>query len=113
VITAEASDGVQDVIRLMKKHGISQLPVTDRARLAGIISEVDLLNALLKDPDSVDRPVGDFVDQNYVLVPPDTPVGRLAAIFAEGKVALIQTEGKITAVVTKIDLIDHMTAVMR
>jgi cystathionine beta-synthase len=113
VITAASSDGVQDVISLMKKHGISQLPIMDRARLVGMISEVDLLNALLKDPDSVDRPVGDLVDQNYVLVPPDTPVNRLAAIFTEGKVALVQENGTITAVVTKIDLIDHVAAVMR
>jgi predicted transcriptional regulator len=54
-----------------------------------------------------------MVDQNYVLVPPDTPVGRLAAIFTQGKVALVQENGKIAAVVTKIDLIDHMTAAMR
>src|SRR5262245_50918867 len=113
VITAESSDGVQDVIRLMKKHGISQLPVMDRKKLVGMISEVDPLNALLKDPDSVDRPVGDLVDQNYVLVPPDTPVGKLAAIFTQGKVALVQENDRIAAVVTKIDLIDHMTAAMR
>src|SRR2546427_4095888 len=113
VITAEVSDGVQDVIRLMKKHGISQLPVLERTRLVGMISEVDLLNALLKDPDSLDRPVGDLVDQNYVLVPSDTPVSRLAAIFTQGKVALVQDQGTITAVVTKIDLIDHMTAAVR
>src|SRR6266705_2525412 len=108
LITADAADGVLEIISLMKKHGISQLPVMDGGRLAGIISEVDLLNALLKDPDSVDRPVGDLVDQNYVLVPADSPVNRLVGIFTEGKVALVQEGDKITAVVTKIDLIDHM-----
>lgn len=113
LITADASDGVQPIIQLMKKHGISQLPVMDGGRLVGMISEVDLLNALLKDPDSVDRPVGEMVDQNYVLVPPNTPVSRLAAIFGEGKVALVEENGKIAAVVTKIDLIDHMAGVMR
>ena len=113
LITADTADGVLQIISLMKKHGISQLPVIDGGRLAGIISEVDLLNALLKDPDSVDRPVGDLVDQNYVLVPADSPVGRLAGIFTEGKVALVQEGDKITAVVTKIDLIDHMAGLMR
>ena len=113
VITAEASDGVADVIRLMKNHGISQLPVLDGERLVGIISEVDLLNALLKDPATVDRAVGDFVDQNYVVVPPDTPIGRLATVFSQGKVALVQHEGRVRAVLTKIDLIDHMAGLMR
>ncbi len=113
LITARPLDGVQQIIRLMKQHGISQIPVLDGDRLVGIISEVDLLNALLKDPDSVDRPVADLVDQNYVVVPSDTPVRRLALIFAEGKVALLQEDGKIRAVVTKIDLIDHVAGLMR
>ncbi len=113
LFTADAADGVQPIIQLMKKHGISQLPVMDGGRMVGMISEIDLLNALLKDPDAVGRPVGELVDQNYVVVPPDAPVSRLAAIFGEGKVALVEENGKIAAVVTKIDLIDHMAGVMR
>ena len=113
LIAARPGDGVQTIITLMKKHGISQLPVLDGDRLLGIISEVDLLNALLGDPAAVDRPVADLVDQNYVLVPSDTPVRKLAAVFAEGKVALVQEQGKIRAVMTKIDLIDHVAGLMK
>jgi cystathionine beta-synthase len=113
LITARPQDGVLQIIRLMKKHGISQLPVLDGDRLIGIISEVDLLNALLKDPATVDRTVGDFVDQNFVVVPPDTPIGRLATVFSQGKIALVQDGGRVRAVLTKIDLIDHMAGLMR
>jgi len=113
LFTAEAADGLQPIVKLMKTHGISQLPVMEGGKLVGIISEIDLLNALLKDPDAVGRPVGELVDQNYVVVPPDAPVSRLAAIFGEGKVALVEENGKIAAVVTKIDLIDHMAGMMK
>jgi cystathionine beta-synthase len=113
LIAARPGDGVQTIIRLMKTHGISQLPVLDGDRLVGIISEVDLLKALLQDPASVDRPVADLVDQNYVLIPPDAPVTRLASLFAEGKVALVQDDGRIQAVLTKIDLIDHVAGLMK
>ncbi len=113
LIVARAADGVQPIIRLMKQHGISQLPVLDGDRLVGVISEIDLLNALIRDPQSVDRPVGDLVDQNYVVVPPDTPVSRLAGVLAAGKVALVQENGTIRALVTKIDLIDHVAGLMR
>jgi cystathionine beta-synthase len=112
LVTARPGDGFQSIVQLMKKHGISQLPVMEGDTVVGIISEVDLLNALLEDPTSVDRPVADLVDQNYAIVPPDTPVTRLASIFATGKVALIQKEGRITALITKIDLIDHLAGIM-
>jgi cystathionine beta-synthase len=113
VITAAPHDGVQKIIRLMKKHGFSQLPVMDEGKVLGIISEVDLLDALLSDPSNVDRPVADLVDQNYVVVPVDTPVNHLAGVFTAGKIALVEDEGKICALLTKIDLIDHMAGMMR
>ena len=112
LVTVRPADEVQHIIRLMKKHGISQIPVLDGDKLTGIISETDLLNALIADPASVDRSIGDLVDQNYVVVPADTPVSRLAAAFAEGKVALVQQDGVIQAVVTKIDMIDHVAGLM-
>jgi cystathionine beta-synthase len=112
LVSAAGSDSLQKVIRLMKKHGISQLPVLDGGRLLGIVSESNLLEALLKDPQSLDRPVADCVDQNYIVVPPNTPVGQLAPIFAAGKVALIEKDGAIEAVVTRIDLIDHMASLL-
>ena len=110
LVTASANDNFQKIIRLMKKHGISQLPVMDGTRLIGIVSESDLLEALMNDPSSVDQPIADCVDQKYVVVPPETPVSRLAPIFAEGKVALVEKEGTIYGMVTKIDLIDHMAS---
>ncbi|HET6277579.1 MAG TPA: pyridoxal-phosphate dependent enzyme, partial [Candidatus Polarisedimenticolia bacterium] len=112
LVSAAGGDSFKKVIRLMKKHSISQLPVLDGGRLLGIVSESDLLEALLNDPQSLDRAVADCVDQNYVVVPPNTPVGQLAPIFAAGKVALIEKDGAIDAVVTKIDLIDHMASLL-
>jgi cystathionine beta-synthase len=113
LITARPGDRVKTIVQIMKKHGISQLPVLDGERLVGIISESDLVNALLNDPENLDRPIAGLVDQNYVVVPPETPVGRLASIFSEGKVALVQEGGTIRGLVTKIDLIDHMAGQMR
>jgi cystathionine beta-synthase len=113
LITAAPGDEVKKIIRLMKQHGISQLPVLDGDRLLGIISEGDLVQALLRDPENIDRPIDGLIDQSYVVVPPETPLARLAAIFGEGKVALVQDGGKVRGLVTKIDFIDHMAGQMR
>ena len=113
LISARPDDSSQTIIQLMKKHGISQIPVLEKDAVIGIISEIDLLNALIKDPENVDRPIRDLVDQNYVVVASDTPVARLASILAEGKVALVERQGTVQAVVTKIDLIDHMAGMMK
>ena len=113
LITARPEDEVKGIIRLMKQHGISQLPVLDKDRLVGIISEGDLVQALLHDPEIINRPIEELVDQSYVIVPPDTPLTRLAAIFGEGKVAIVVEQGKVRGLITKIDLIDHMAGQLR
>ena len=113
LITARPGDEVKAIIRLMKQHGISQLPVLEGDRLVGIISEGDLVQALLHDPEIINRPIEGLVDQSYVVVPPDTPLTRLAAIFSEGKVAIVVEQGKVRSLVTKIDLIDHMAGQLR
>jgi cystathionine beta-synthase len=113
LITAAPGDEVKTIIRLMKQHGISQLPVLEGDKLLGIISESDLVQALLRDPENIDRPIEGLIDQSYVVVPPETPLARLAAIFGEGKVALVQDGGKVRGLVTKIDFIDHMAGQMR
>jgi cystathionine beta-synthase len=113
LITAKPDDGVKAIIQVMKKHGISQLPVLEGGKLVGIISEGDLVDALLKDPENIERPIVGLIDQNYTVVPPDTPIARLAAIFSEGKVALVEEAGVVRGLVTKIDFIDHIAARIR
>src|SRR5881296_3387730 len=108
LITASPADGVQEIISLMKKHGISQIPVLEGDDLVGLITEVRLLKAMLDDPANVDRPVKELVEQSYASVSPETPVSRLSQIFAEGNVAVMLDGSHATAVITKIDLIDYL-----
>jgi len=108
LVTASPADGVQQIIDLMKKHGISQIPLRDRDGLAGMITEVRLLKAMLDDPANVDRPVKELAEAGFATVTPETPVGRLSQIFTEGNVAVVQEDGAPTAVITKIDLIDYL-----
>jgi cystathionine beta-synthase len=108
LVSAKPGDSVQAVIKVMKANAISQIPVLDGGKLLGIATETTLLKAMLEDPAAVDKPVADMVAHAYALVPPDTPVNKLAAIFTTGKVALVQQDSKITAIVTNIDLIDYL-----
>jgi len=110
LIAAGPADGVQDIIALMKKHGISQVPVLDGDDLVGMITELRLLKAMLDDPASVDRPIKELAEPAYETVTPDTTVTRLSQICSEGKVAVVQEGSRTTAVLTQIDLIDYLAA---
>lgn len=112
LITAQPSDPVAKIVRIMKEKGISQLPVVESAGgkdgLVGMISEVTLLNYLLEGEHNLEKPIGPLVEKDTPTVPPDAPIAKLKEIFAKGKVACVVDQGKVTGIVTKIDMIDYL-----
>ena len=108
LITAQSSDPVRKLIQVMKEKGISQVPVMDGEKLAGLITEVALLNFMLEAEHNIDKPIGPIVERDVPTVPSDAPIGKLKEIFQKGKVAVVVDNGKVTGIVTKIDMIDFL-----
>ena len=77
--TADPGDPVEDAARTMRQKKIGCLPVVEEGRLVGIITGIDLLDALLLMT-GVDRPSGRIEVRLQ-----DRPgeLGRLAAFFGE------------------------------
>ena len=56
-LTASAEDAVEDAARVMRERKIGCLPVVDDGRVVGIITGIDLLDALIRMT-GVDKPSG-------------------------------------------------------
>ncbi|MDR7467617.1 MAG: cystathionine beta-synthase [Armatimonadota bacterium] len=108
LVTASRGDAMNDVIAKMKAHDVSQLPVLDEGRLVGMISEVDLLNALLQGDHRGADPIESIVDPAPPVVDPQTPVDALAGIFLSANAAVVVDHGAVVGIVTKIDVIDYL-----
>lgn len=108
VITAAMTDSVREVVARMKSFDISQLPVVDGGRLAGLVSEVALLTYLLDGDHGADDPIAPLVEPAPPVVTPDTPVSELADLFATANAVVVVSHGAVVGIVTKIDLIDHL-----
>jgi cystathionine beta-synthase len=115
VISARPADVLGSVIDRMKTHGISQLPVVEGHKLLGLVSEVQVLNALVKGDATMKSPVGPLADlKDAATVERDTHLSTLSQHFARGKVAVVvdrEADGvSVVGLLTKIDLIEHMMA---
>lgn len=109
LITCTKETTVRQAIGIMKKHGISQLPVLDeRGRHVGIVAEIDLLNCLVEDESGLDKPVLDLIESDYATVSPGTRIQLLRNIFKEAKVVLVTEGDRLLGVLTKIDFIDYL-----
>jgi acetoin utilization protein AcuB len=100
--TADPGDPVEDAARTMRQKKIGCLPVVEEGRLVGIITGIDLLDALLLMT-GVDKPSG-----RIEVRLPDRPgeLGRLAAFFGDRRLSVL-------SILTHRDRGERLRAVLR
>ena len=81
--------------------------------MSDVVSEVKVLNALVRGEATMKSPVGPLADlEDAATVERDTTLATLSQHFARGKVAVVvsRQEAAVTVIglLTKIDLIEHM-----
>jgi cystathionine beta-synthase len=114
VLSVRKTDKVEVVVKALKEHDVSQMPVVDaEGRAVGMIHEYDLLNFLIEGKHRLSETVEALVQPLQGLVALDTPVAKLRAIFNDDNVAVVKEGDKVTGVVTKIDLIEFLGARMK
>ena len=139
VITVTSGTPVSEVARLLFERRISALPVVDGERLAGIVSEADLLHryeigtdcALGGDPwwirlFSADRSPEEYVKsharfardimtRNVATVAPDTPLAEIATLLERRRIKRVPVldEGHLVGIVSRSDLVHALVAATR
>ncbi|RIL11127.1 MAG: pyridoxal-5'-phosphate-dependent protein subunit beta [Proteobacteria bacterium] len=107
---AKSSDTIQNVVAMLKDHGISQVPVVDSSgKPAGIVHEVDILWALQSGKVKADDPVKIVQHEMGGLIYPKARIEELYRIFETDRVAVVVDSNKLLGIISKIDLIDYMT----
>lgn len=110
VICIEDDKTLSDAVETFKAHGISQLPCTSQGRLSGILTETDLLNLLVHGRARTTA-IAEVMVRKVSTVQPHESAGTLVQIFEQGEVALVVDEERhVQALVTKMDLIDYLSA---
>ena len=109
VIAAKPGDRIDKVVEQMRHHGISQMPVISSQDVAeGMIHEYDLLNALIAGSHKLTDPIDPIVAPLQGVVTPDASLNSLREVFAQDNVAVVKDGQEVVAILTKIDLIEHL-----
>ena len=109
IMSAEPTDLVGEVVKKMRDGNISQLPVLRGNEVAGIISETDLLRPLIAGEATPNNAIEPFISKKFAILLETDEVAKLNEVFMDDKVALVQIDGKIRHILTKIDLITHLS----
>ncbi|HED54806.1 MAG TPA: pyridoxal-phosphate dependent enzyme, partial [Phycisphaerales bacterium] len=109
IITISQDAPIADVIELMRKKGISQIPITNGStKPVGIVHEVDILRGLQRGEVTGSSPVKAIESKIGGLLYPKARVEELYGVFAEDQAAIIIDEGKVVGILSQIDLIEYL-----
>ena len=109
VITVESNESMANVVRVMKKHNISQLPVVDGGKLSGMITEFAILDRMVQANAGAQDPIGPLVSKDEMeVVSPRNSLEALAEVFNRGHIAVVLDEDSVSGIFTKIDLISFL-----
>ena len=108
IISVKASDRLSNAINLMKKNGISQLPVFSGDHIVGSLTEETILEKISSPGKIEDVPklkVENVMDEPFPRVPEDTPSSLLGNLLSHSKAVLVARKEKIIGIVTNADLL--------
>ena len=138
VITVNPQTRVRHIAALLLRHGISALPVVERGKLVGIVSEADLLHRHELGTEarargswwlrllSADHSIEDYVKSHatrardimtakVVCVSPDTPLAQIARRLEKNGVRRVPVlqGGRLVGIVSRSNLVQALAAKAR
>jgi CBS domain-containing protein len=107
VVAVDVDDTIDRAISLMVKHRISGLPVLDgRGRLAGVVSEFDLLELICEGQSEQDS-IRDYMSADLYTVAEEDNWVDVVDVFRSTHVRRLPVlrDGKLVGIVTRHDLV--------
>jgi len=117
VITIDANDSMNNAIHLLKKHNIMMLPVMEKGKLVGIVTDRDLKSASASQATSLEIhellyliskiKIKKIMTKNPVTVPFDYTIEETAEVLLEHKISgvpVVDHYGSIVGTITQNDI---------
>lgn len=117
VITVDADDSMLDATRILKEKNIRHLPVLEKGKLVGVVTDRDLKRASPSDATSLEAhellylvaniKVREIMTRNPITVPYNFTIEEAAQILLEAKISgmpVVDKQGDVIGTITQTDL---------
>ncbi|MBU2561885.1 MAG: CBS domain-containing protein [Nanoarchaeota archaeon] len=107
MITAKPNDRMVDMVKIMQKKAISQVPVLDGKNIVGLVTEKELLEKIGQQDVHLLK-VKDVMAEPPPIVSEDTKISVLKSLIGYYPILIVAKKGEMVGVVTKTDIISRM-----
>ena len=117
VITVDADDSMLDATKLLKEHNIRRLPVLEKGKLVGIVTDRDLKRASPSDATSLEAheilylianiKIREIMTKNPITVPYNFTIEEAAEILLQARISgmpVVDKKGEVIGTITQTDL---------
>lgn len=108
VFSVQKSEPISEVVKIMKEHGYSQIPVFDGKQSVGSVSEKTILRQILagKDLREISRlPTERIMEEAFPQINEDAPLPLISSLLQTYSAVLVSKKGEIVGIITKADLL--------
>jgi len=106
IITVASSSAVKSAVDKMRKSAVSQLPVVDNDKIVGLVTESDLLDALIGNKNI--SSVSEIMKDAPPIVAENASAKVIVHLLKFYSIVVVVDKGKLKGVITKADVLNKM-----
>ena len=110
-VAADAQTPVRDVLKLMRGFDRTTTLVTRSERLVGVFTERDVLRKVVSQPETWEKPIGELMTPNPVVIAPEETIQTALHRMNEGHfrdLPVVERDGKIVGNLTDNAIVAHL-----
>ncbi|MBI2151474.1 CBS domain-containing protein [Candidatus Woesearchaeota archaeon] len=109
VISVTLKEIVKEVIKIMKTKSISQMPVMDKEKVCGVITESAILMNLREHPEKMNYlRAEEVMEETPPIVSPKAGQKLLLELLKDYPIVLVAEKGEIKGLISKTDVLGKM-----
>ncbi len=107
-ITVGPTDVLTTAHNRLRNAGISQLPVMEYGKLAGVLTEDAIMQFVFGKPELMNAPVKDAMQTAYIQLEKDTDLNNLVAMLHVQPYAAVVDGDDFLGLITRSDVLNHL-----
>ncbi len=105
IISARKNNKIKDIAKLLSKHSISQIPIIEKNKVLGLLTESSIVNNLenLKN-----KTAEEIMEESPPIITKTTNLEAITSLLKFYPILIVQEKSKPIGVITKADILKHL-----
>ena len=109
VYFADIGEPIKKIIFSMKTKNISQIPILNKEKICGLITEGTILSATMKAPEKISSlRAGDIMEEAPPIISMNSGLHTISELLRDNSIVLVADKGDIKGIISKSDLLGRI-----